>query len=263
MTSHSRPTLPAGRHAVVTGGGRGIGAAIARRLAAEGARLSLLGRNLEALELTAEQLPATAEALAVACDVTDAAAVAGAFETVRQRQGPVEVLVNSAGQGASAPLVRTSDELWRRMLDVNLTGTFFCTRQVLPGMAAAGEGRIVNVASTAGQRGYAYVAAYAAAKHGVIGLTRALAAELAATRVTVNAVCPGFTGTDMLRETVANVMEKTGRSEEDALAELVRHNPQGRIIDPDEVADVVAWLCSPGAHSITGQSISISGGEVM
>lgn len=262
MTAPSGSAPLAGRHAVVTGGARGIGAAIARRLAAEGARVSLLGRTAHALELTAKQLPEPAEAFAAACDVTDSGAVAGAFVAVRERHGPVYLLVNSAGQGASAPLARTTDELWRRMLDVNLTGTFFCIREALPDMVAAGEGRIVNVASTAGQRGYAYVTAYSAAKHGVVGLTRALAAELAATRITVNAVCPGFTDTDLLRETVANIVEKTGRSEQDALAELVAHNPQRRVIDPEEVAESVAWLCSPGAGPITGQSISVSGGEV-
>lgn len=260
MTADGAPL--AGLHAVVTGGGRGIGLAIARRLATEGARLSILGRNPEILALAAKELPDTAEAFAAVCDVADPAAVAGAIDAVRQRHGPVQLLVNNAGQGASALLARTSDGLWQRMLDVNLSGTFFCIRQVLPDMLAAGDGRIVNVASVAGLRGYAYVTAYTAAKHGVIGLTRALAAELAATRITVNAVCPGFTDTDMLRETVSNITEKTGRSGEDALGELVRHNPQGRVIDPDEVAAAVAWLCSPGAGSITGQSISISGGEV-
>lgn len=251
-----------GRHAVVTGGGRGIGAATAHRLAREGARLTLLGRDLEVLTATAAALPHTAAAVAVACDVTDSAAVTAAFAAARDEHGPVDILVNNAGQAGSAPLARTDDELWQRMLAVNLTGTFLCTRAALPDLLAAGRGRIVNVASTAGQRGYAYVAAYAAAKHGVVGLTRSLALEVAATSITVNAVCPGFAATDLLRESVANVAAKTGRSEHQALAEFTKHNPQGRLVEPDEVADAVAWLCSDGAASVTGQSISISGGEV-
>ena len=261
MASASPPL--AGRHALVTGAGRGIGAAIARRLAQEGATLTLLGRHPEPLEALAAELPASAHAQVLVCDVADAPAVAQAWETLRERGDTVHLLVNNAGQAASAPFHRTSDELWQRMLAVNLNGTFHCARAALPGMLAAGWGRIVNVASTAGQRGYAYVAAYAAAKHGVIGLTRSLALEVAARGITVNAVCPGFTDTDLLREGIGNVVATTGRDADAARAEFTRHNPQGRLVQPDEVADAVAWLCTPAAGSVNGQSISISGGEVM
>jgi NAD(P)-dependent dehydrogenase (short-subunit alcohol dehydrogenase family) len=258
------PTGPlAGRHALITGAGRGIGAAIARRLAADGARLSLLGRQRDALEALAAELPAAACAQVLVCDVTEADAVANAWSQAVDAAGPVEILVNNAGQAASAPFGRTTDELWQRMLAVNLTGTFLCTRATLPGMQAAGWGRIVNIASTAGQRGYAYVSAYVAAKHGVIGLTRSLALEVAAKGITVNAVCPGYTETDLLRESLSNVVAKTGRSADEARAEFARHNPQGRIVQPEEVADAVAWLCTPAAAAINGQSISVSGGEVM
>jgi NAD(P)-dependent dehydrogenase (short-subunit alcohol dehydrogenase family) len=254
----------AGRHAIVTGAGRGIGAAIARRLAADGARLTLLGRQLEPLQALAAELgEGGTRTLALACDVADAASVARAIGHATEAAGTAHVLVNNAGQATSAPLVRTSDELWQQMLAVNLTGTFLVTRAVLPGMLAAGWGRVVNVASTAGQRGYAYVSAYVAAKHGVIGLTRSLALEVAAKGVTVNAVCPGYTETDLLRASVGNVVAKTGRSEADARAEFARHNPQGRLVQPDEVAHAVAWLASEGAAAINGQSISVSGGEVM
>jgi NAD(P)-dependent dehydrogenase (short-subunit alcohol dehydrogenase family) len=255
-------SLPwADRHVLVTGAGRGIGAAIARRLSAGGARLTLLGRQLEPLHALAAELPNTAQALA--CDVSDSAAVVSAFAQARAGFGPLHILVNNAGQAHSAPLGRTTDALWQRMLAVNLTGSFHCAREALPDLRAAGWGRIVNIASTAGQRGYPYVAAYVAAKHGVIGLTRALALELATQGITVNAVCPGYTDTDLLRDSVANVVSKTGRSEAQALQEFTRHNPQGRVITPDEVAATVAWLCSDEAASITGQSLSVSGGEVM
>jgi NAD(P)-dependent dehydrogenase (short-subunit alcohol dehydrogenase family) len=198
----------------------------------------------------------------VVADVVDASQVRDALAAARERAGPVTLLVNNAGQAESAPFAKTSLELWQRMLAVNLTGSFLCAQAVLPDMLQAGWGRIVNVASTAGLKGYAYVTAYSAAKHGVIGLTRSLALELAKKGITVNAVCPGYTDTDILRDSIANVVAKTGRSTDDARAEFAAGNPQGRIVSPHEVADAVRWLCGDGASSITGQSISVSGGEV-
>jgi NAD(P)-dependent dehydrogenase (short-subunit alcohol dehydrogenase family) len=251
-----------GRHALVTGAARGIGAEIARTLAAEGAVLTLLGRDREALQRVADALPAAASHRVVAADVADPAAVQQAFAQARAALGPLAILVNNAGAAESAPFLKTSVELWQRMLSVNLTGSFLCTQAALPDMLEAGWGRIVNIASTAGQKGYAYVAAYTAAKHGVIGLTRSLALEVARKGVTVNAVCPGYTDTDILRNSVANVVGKTGRSEADALAEFSSVNPQRRIVQPSEVADAVRWLCGEGAASVNGQSISVSGGEV-
>ena len=257
----------AGKHVVITGGGRGIGAAIAAALAAQGAKLTLMGRSRAQLEERAAVLRTLAgESCEVHCeavDVADEASVAAAFAGAAQRLGPVAVLVNNAGQAASAPFLRTEPALWQQMLDVNLTGTYLATRAALPGMLAAGWGRIINVASTAGEKGYPYVSAYCAAKHGVIGMTRALALELAHKQVTVNAVCPGYTDTDIVRDAVANIREKTGRSEAEALAELAKHNPQGRLVRPEEVANAVLWLCLPGSEAITGQAISVSGGEVM
>jgi 3-hydroxybutyrate dehydrogenase len=249
-----------GRHAVVTGGGRGIGAAIARALAEAGARVTLMGRSEAPLRESAAALPV---AQAVRCDVTDEAGVAAAFATATQAFGPAAILVNNAGAAASAPLLRTSLELFRSMLEVNLIGTFLCSRAALPDMLEAGFGRIVNVASVAGLKGAAYVAAYCAAKHGVIGLTRALALETASKGITVNAVCPSYTDTDMARAAIANIVEKTGRSAEQAEAELVGKNPQGRLIRPDEVAATVLWLCGPGTDAVTGQAIALAGGEVM
>jgi NAD(P)-dependent dehydrogenase (short-subunit alcohol dehydrogenase family) len=249
-----------GRHAVVTGGGRGIGAAVATALAAEGARLTLLGRDEARLKDTLETLPI---GQAVRCDVTDEAGVDAAFAAARRAFGPVAILVNNAGAAESAPFVRTSLELLRRMLDVNLVGTFLCSRAALPDMIEAGSGRIVNVASVAGLKGAAYVSAYCAAKHGVIGLTRALALETATKGITVNAVCPSYTDTDMARAAVANIVAKTGRSAAVAEMELVRKNPQGRLLRPEEVAATVLWLCAPDSEAITGQAIAIAGGEVM
>ena len=248
------------KHAVVTGGGTGIGAAVAAALAAGGARVTLMGRRLEPLEAQAATLK---DARSVYCDVTDSGNVAGAFEQAQTEFGPVDILVNNAGAADTAPFHKMNIQHWRRMMDVNLDGVFNCTRAVYDEMRIRGWGRIVNVASTAAVKGYAYVSAYCAAKHGVLGLTRALALEAARTGVTVNAVCPGYTDTDIVREAVKNIVNKTGRSEEEALAELTRDNPQKRLIKPSEVAGAVVWLCRPESASITGQTIFVAGGEVM
>lgn len=249
------------RHALVTGGGQGIGVAAVRALRALGMNVTLLGRRLPVLQAAVDTDPAHLHA--VAADVADPAQVAQAVASARERFGPVQVLVNNAGQALSAPFHKMDMALWRQMLDVNLTGTMVCTQAVLPDMLAAGWGRVVNVASTAGQVGYAYVSAYCAAKHGVVGLTRSLALELAAKGITVNAVCPGYTETDIVRESIERVVAKTGRTHEQALAEFVKSNPQGRLVQPEQVADAIAWLCGEGAAAVTGQSISVSGGEVM
>jgi NAD(P)-dependent dehydrogenase (short-subunit alcohol dehydrogenase family) len=246
-----------GKHAVVTGASRGIGLAVARTLLAHGARVTLMARDAEALALAAAGLGQGAAWQAV--DVSNEASVAAAFA----RAGAVDILVNNAGQAASAPFAKTDAALWQRMLDVNLTGAYHCIQAALPAMLDAGWGRIVNVASTAGLTGYRYVAAYCAAKHGLVGLTRALALELATKGITVNAVCPGYTETDIVQEAVANIMRKTGRSALEARAELAAANPQGRLVRPEEVAHAVAMLCLPDAAAMNGQAIAVAGGEVM
>jgi NAD(P)-dependent dehydrogenase (short-subunit alcohol dehydrogenase family) len=246
-----------GKHAVVTGASRGIGLAIARKLLAEGARVTLMARDAAALEAAAAELGG--EVAWQVVDVADQASVEEAFA----RAGAADILVNNAGQAASSPFLKTDAALWQRMLDVNLTGAYHCIQAALPGMLDAGWGRIVNVASTAGLTGYRYVAAYCAAKHGLVGLTRALALELAMKGITVNAVCPGYTETDIVQEAVANIVRKTGRSAEQARAELAAGNPQGRLVQPDEVAHAVAMLCMPAAAAMNGQAIAVAGGEVM
>jgi NAD(P)-dependent dehydrogenase (short-subunit alcohol dehydrogenase family) len=255
-----------GRHAVITGGGRGIGAAIAAALAADGADVTLLGRDGAAIEARARDIRRTAPGRiqAIVCDVGEPDSVARACGAAIDTFGAVRVLVNNAGVAPASPFAAITIESWRHALAVNLTGAFLCAQQALPGMLAAGGGRVVNIASTAGLKGYAGVAAYCAAKHGLIGLTRALAAETSRSGITVNAVCPGYVeDTDMLRAAVEHVAETTGQSPGDARARLARLSPRGRFVTSDEVAGTVRWLCSDEASAITGQAIVLAGGEVM
>lgn len=248
------------QHAIVTGGGTGIGSAIAIALADAGAKVTVMGRRAAPLEAVCD---GRASMQALPCDVTDDTSVASAFAQAAASFGSINILVNNAGAAPTAPFHKLSTEDWRQVMALNLDGVFNCIQAALPGMREQARGRIVNIASTAAQKGYAYVSAYCAAKHGVLGLTRALALETATQGITVNAICPGYTDTDIIREGIRNIVEKTGRSEEQALAQFTDTNPQGRLIQPEEVAQTALWLCSEHASSITGQAISVSGGEVM
>ncbi|MBV8924057.1 MAG: SDR family oxidoreductase [Bradyrhizobium sp.] len=250
--------LPRSLHALVTGGGRGIGRAIAAELVRSGASVTVIGRQLGALH---EAVAAGEAHFAEVADVADQAAITDAIAKAAARQ-PIDILVANAGMAESAPFAKSDAALFRRMMDINLMGVVHSVQAVLPSMKERPYGRIVAIASTAGLKGYAYVSAYSAAKHAVIGLVRSLALELANTRITVNAVCPGFTDTDLVAGSIDNIMKKTGRCREQAVRELSKHNPQGRLVAPKEVADAVLWLSGEGASAITGQAIAVAGGEI-
>ena len=250
--------LPPSTHALVTGGGRGIGREIASVLMKAGATVTVLGRDRASLD---HAVAAGSAHFAAVADVADQAAIAAAIAEVAARK-PIDILIANAGAAESAPFAKSDAALFRRMMDVNFMGVVYAVQAVLPSMKDQRYGRIVAVASTAGLKGYAYVSAYSAAKHAVVGLVRSLALELATTGVTVNAVCPGFTDTDLVAGSIDNIMKKTGRSREQAVAELSKHNPQGRLVTPAEVADAILWLCGEGASAITGQAIAVAGGEV-
>lgn len=238
---------------LITGGGTGVGAAMATAFAEAGAKVVVSGRRMEPLAQTAAQSDAIR---AITADVTDETSVSELFS----QAGPVDIVIANAGASTSAPFGRTSVEDWTAMLDVNLTGVFLTLKAGLNQMT--GWGRLISVASTAGLKGYAYVAPYAAAKHGVVGMTRSLALEIAKKDITVNALCPGFLDTEMTQHSIANIMQKTGMDAAKAEAALAANNPQNRLIQPDEVASAALWLCAPGSEGVNGQAISISGGEV-
>ncbi len=252
------------RAALVTGAGRGIGAACARELAAQGVKVAVAARTRAQVEVIAAEIEREGGAAAAfVMDVTDEGSVREAMRAVVGRIGLIDILVNNAGTAFSAPLAKTSLEDWNRMIAVNATGAFLCTKEVLPDMMARRWGRIVNIASVAARSGDRYISAYAASKHALLGLTRCVAAEGAAHGVTANAVCPGYVDTDMTQETLRRIVEKTGRSREEALASVLAHSPQGRLVTSEEVAGVVCALCADSAGAINGQAIVIDGGELL
>jgi NAD(P)-dependent dehydrogenase (short-subunit alcohol dehydrogenase family) len=252
------------QHAVVTGGSRGIGAAVAAELVRRGARVTIMGRSAETLEEQAREMRGE-KGVTVSveeCDVSNADSVANAFSRSVSTLGPIQILVNNAGTAKSRLFTQTTREVWDELIGVNLTGTFLCTQEVLPAMMEAKSGRIVNVASTAGLRGYKTMSAYCASKHGVIGLTRALAQETAKHGITVNAVCPSYTDTYLTGLAVKNIVNNLGKTAEEAMGMLTNVITRGTLITVEEVASAVSWLCSPDASGVTGIALPIAGGEV-
>lgn len=247
-----------GKHVIVTGGGSGVGAEIARQFAAGGAKVSIFGRREAPLKATADEIGAHA----ITCDVTDAKSVGVAMDQARQEMGPVSIAVANAGAAISKPFASMNADDLTAMLDVNLKGVFNLWQHGLVDMKESGWGRMLAIASSAGLKGYPYVSGYCAAKHGVVGLTRALALELAKTGITVNSICPSFVDTPMLEASIDNIAEKTGMSKEDAANTLKAGNPMNRFIETGEVAACALWLAGEATGSITGQAISITGGEI-
>jgi NAD(P)-dependent dehydrogenase (short-subunit alcohol dehydrogenase family) len=248
-----------GQHAFVTGGGRGIGRAIAAALAGAGSTVTVIGRDEAPLR---EAVAAGEAAGCGVADVTDASALKRQVAAAEAARGPIAILINNAGSVESAPFVKTEPSVFAAMWNVHVMGAVHASQAVLPGMLARGFGRIINIASVAGLKGYAYVTAYCAAKHALVGLTRALAAETSARGITVNAICPGYTDTAMMRESIERVAAKTGRARADVRAEYERDTPIGRLIRPQEVAAAVLYLCSPEAAAVTGTTLALGGGEM-
>jgi len=246
------------RHAMITGAGTGIGEAISRQLHTEGYRVTLVGRRIEPLETLSASLGERSRA--VTGDVTDRPGMAAAFSAARKRFGNIEILVNCAGMAPTAPFHRVDFADWQRTMDVNVNGVFHCSQIALETMLDKGWGRIINIGSVASLRGFPYVSGYCASKHAVLGITRALALEVATQGITVNAICPGYVDTDIVREAISGIVTKTGRTEGEAMQHFTESNPQGRLVDASEVASAVSWLCSDGAGSVTGQAVAIDGG---
>ena len=246
------------RHALITGAGTGIGEAISRQLHREGHAVTLVGRRSEPLEALSQALGK--QSFAVTGDVTDRGEIESAFKAATAQFGDVEILVNCAGMAPTAPFHRVDFADWQRTMDVNVNGVFHCTQLALESMLENNWGRVVNIASVASLRGFPYVSGYCASKHAVLGMTRALALEVATQSITVNAVCPGYVDTDIVTNAIAGIVSKTGRTEADAMQHFTESNPQGRLVEVTEVASAVSWLCSEGAASVTGQAIAIDGG---
>jgi 3-hydroxybutyrate dehydrogenase len=250
-----------GKTALITGGGRGIGRAIALTFAREGARIAVAARTAEQVEQVAREIGN--EAIALVCDVADSESVTRMFSEMRERFGDADIVVNNAGIAESATVVNTTDELWHRHLSINLSGTFYCTRAALPAMLKKGWGRVINIASIAGKTGAPYIAAYSASKHGVLGLTKSIAVEVATTGITVNAICPGYVDTDMVSRGIERITSRTGRTAEEALDTLKKMSPQQRLVTSEEVAAVALLLASDEGRGITGQGINVDGGSVL